>query len=146
MIGGGALTKENKTPSQKTLMFPAPIGKGAVPRWIKFLGQEAGHVEGSRKAGGCGRKFTDACERSLRTLSNIRRSRSPSSSDGELKGVESTQVSTTGIIPNLHLGEGGLPQGCLAEGAKRVGSESDGAILDEWMRDVTLLSAEAKEG
>ena len=60
--------------------------------------------------------------------------------------VESIQISTEGIIPNLHLGEGGLPQDCLAEGAKRVGSGSDGAVLDEWMRDVTLLSAEAKEG
>ena len=51
---GEALTKEKKTPSQKTLKSPAPTSKGAVPHWIKFLGQEAGHVEGSRKAGGCG--------------------------------------------------------------------------------------------
>ena len=57
--------------------------------------------------------------------------------------VEPTQISI--IILNLHLGEGGLPQECLAEGAKRVGSGSDGAVLDEWMRDVALLSAEAKE-
>ena len=70
--GGEALTKEKKTPSQKTLKSPAPTSKGAVPRWIEFLGQEADHVEGSRKAGRCGLKFTDACERSLRTLSNIR--------------------------------------------------------------------------
>ena len=75
---GFGLTKENKTTSQKTLKSPVPSGEVAVPRWIKFLGQEAGHVEGSRKAGGSGRKFTDACERSLRILSNIRRSRSPS--------------------------------------------------------------------
>ena len=118
---------------KKTLIYPAPTSKGTVPRWIKFLGQEAGHVGGSQKAGGCGRKFTDARKRSLQTLSNIRRSRSPSSSEGELKVVKSTQISTTGIILNLHLGEGGLPQGCLAEGAKWVWSGSDGAILDEWM-------------
>ena len=94
---GFGLTKEKKTPSKKTLKTPAPSGEGAVPRWIKFLDQEAGHVEGSRKAGGCGRKFTDACERSLRTLSNIRQSRSPSSSDGDLKVVEPTRISTTGV-------------------------------------------------
>ena len=28
----------------------------------------------------------------------------------------------------------------------RVGSGSDGAILDEWRRDVTFLSTDAKEG
>ena len=103
-------------------------------------------MEGSRKAGGYLRKLVDACERSLRTLSSIRRSRSPRLSDGDLKVVESTLISAMGIVLNLHLGEGGLPQGCLAEGAKRVGSGSDGAILDGWMQDVTLLSAEVKEG
>ena len=39
--------KEKKTPSKQTLKSPAPPSKCAVPRWIKFLGQEAGHVEGS---------------------------------------------------------------------------------------------------
>ena len=88
-------------------------------------------MEGSRKAGGCGRKFTDACERSLRTLSNIRQSRSPSSSDGDPKVVESTQIFTMGVILSLHLGERCLPNGCLSGGTMRDVSGSDGEILEE---------------
>ena len=103
-------------------------------------------MEGSQKAGGSERKLADACERIFRTLSSIRRSRSPRSSDGDLKVVESTLISTKGIVINLHLGEGGLPQGCLARGTMRAESGSDGAILDELMWDVTLLSTDAKEG
>ena len=127
---GFGLTKEKKIPSQKTLKSPATSGEVAVPRWIKFLGQEAGHVEGSRKAGGSGRKLTDACERSLRTLSSIRRSRSPRLSDGDLKVVESTLISIGGTVLNLLLGKGGLPQVCLVRGPRRAGSGSDGARLD----------------
>ena len=129
--GGEALTKENKTPSKKTLTFPAPISKAAVPHWIKFLDQEAGHVGGNRKAGGSGRKFMDACERSSRTLSNIRRSRGPNSSNGELKVVESTQISTKGHEPQLAFRRRRFAADCLAEGTKRTQSGSEGMVLDE---------------
>ena len=79
-------------------------------------------------------------------MSSIRRSSSPSSSDGDLKVVEPTLISTMGIILSLHLGEGGFPKGCLAGRTMRVVLGSDEAILDECRRDVTLLSEEAKEG
>ena len=144
--GGGALTKEKKTPSQKTLKSPAPISKAAVPRWIKFLDQEAGHVGGNRKAGGSGRKFMDACERSSRTLSNIRRSRGPNSSNGELKVVESTEISIRGMCLNLHLGEGGLPRTVWQRGRSGQSRDLKGWCWTNWRRDVTILSEEAKEG
>ena len=143
---GFGLTKEKKTPSKKTLKSPAPSGEGAVPRWIKFLGQEAGHVEGSRKAGGNGRKFTDACERSLRILSNIRGSRSPSSSNGELKVVESTRISIMGMIPSLHLGVGGFPRAVWLRGPSGRGRDLKDEHWTNWRRDVALRSTEAKEG
>ena len=143
---GFGLTKEKKTPSQKTLKSPATSGEVAVPRWIKFLGQEAGHVEGSRKAGGSGRKLTDACERSLRILSNIRRSRSPSSPNDELKVAESTRISTMGTFLNLHLGAGGLPQTVWLRGRSGRGRDLKDEYWMKWRRDVVLRSTEAEEG
>ena len=50
----------------------------------------------------------EACKRGPQTLSSIRRSRSPGSSDGDLKVVESTFISTGGTVLNLHLGEEGF--------------------------------------
>ena len=85
------------------------------------------HAEGIQKAGGCMRKLAEVCERGPRALSSRRRSRSPRSSDGNLNVVESTLISTKGIIPNPLIGEGF----CLVGGAGRAGSGSDGAGLDE---------------
>ena len=90
--------------------------------------------------------LADVFVRSPWTLNSIRRSRSQRSSDGDLKVVESTLISTMGTVLNLLSGEGGLTQVCLVRGPGRSESGSEGAWLDELMQDVTLLVTDAKKG